>query len=166
MRLSKLLMAIAITLLFVNAQAQSNSTIKPVLTSYIALKDALVKTDAALSSQMANDLLNTIEGLNSNELTADVHDLWMKVMDDIVKDAKKIKETKEISNQRNYFLTLSKNMYSIVKISKLEFPVYYQFCPMANNGKGGNWVSLENKIKNPYYGNQMLTCGKIAETIQ
>ncbi|NBV11433.1 MAG: DUF3347 domain-containing protein, partial [Chitinophagia bacterium] len=23
-----------------------------------------------------------------------------------------------------------------------------------------------NKIKNPYYGNQMLTCGKVVETIQ
>jgi hypothetical protein len=27
-------------------------------------------------------------------------------------------------------------------------------------------LSLENKIKNPYYGNQMLTCGKVVETIQ
>jgi hypothetical protein len=37
---------------------------------------------------------------------------------------------------------------------------------MANKGKGANWLSLDINIKNPYYGNQMLTCGKVVDTIQ
>ena len=34
-----------------------------------------------------------------------------------------------------------------MKISKQETPTYYQFCPMANDGKGANWLSKENAIK-------------------
>ena len=45
-------------------------------------------------------------------------------------------------------------------------PVYVQFCPMANGGEGANWVSKEKAVKNPFYGSQMLTCGKVVETIQ
>ena len=50
-------------------------------------------------------------------------------------------------------------------VSKNETPVYYQFCPMANDGKGANWLSKENAVKNPYYGSMMLSCGKTVETI-
>jgi len=56
-------------------------------------------------------------------------------------------------------------MYLLVKEAKNEVPVYYQFCPMANKGKGANWLSLENKVKNPYYGSRMLSCGKVVETL-
>jgi hypothetical protein len=37
---------------------------------------------------------------------------------------------------------------------------------MANSGKGANWLSKENAIKNPYYGSSMLTCGKTVEIIE
>jgi len=37
---------------------------------------------------------------------------------------------------------------------------------MYNDGKGANWLSTENGVKNPYYGSQMLNCGKTIETIK
>jgi hypothetical protein len=37
---------------------------------------------------------------------------------------------------------------------------------MANDGKGADWLSKENAVKNPYYGSMMLTCGKTVETIK
>lgn len=37
---------------------------------------------------------------------------------------------------------------------------------MANDGKGANWLSKENVIKNPYYGSEMLHCGKTVEIIK
>ena len=63
-------------------------------------------------------------------------------------------------------MALSKNIYELIKVSKSAGTVYYQFCPMANDGKGANWLSKESAIKNPYYGSQMLTCGKTVETIK
>jgi hypothetical protein len=166
MKLIKLLMAVSVTLTASFANAQSNNSINKVLSEYILLKDALVKTDGAVSASSAKTLLATVKEVNASELSSDTRNQWMKVVNDLKEDAEQISETKDIGNQRNHFISLSKNIYSVVKISKLETPIYYQFCPMANKGKGANWLSLENKIKNPYYGNQMLTCGKVVETIQ
>jgi hypothetical protein len=53
-----------------------------------------------------------------------------------------------------------------MQVSKQETPTYYQFCPMAKDGKGANWLSKENAVKNPYYGTMMLSCGKVIETIK
>ena len=90
----------------------------------------------------------------------------MKIVKNIKEDAEHISDTKDIKHQREHFVTLSKNIYALIKVSKQETPTYYQFCPMANNGKGANWLSKENTVKNPYYGSMMLNCGKVVETIK
>jgi hypothetical protein len=43
--------------------------------------------------------------------------------------------------------------------------IYVQYCPMANEGKGGYWLSSQEEIMNPYYGDDMLHCGEVKETI-
>ena len=159
-------MASAIILFASIANAQSNTNIKKVLDAYIQLKDALVKSDGTSSSSASKTLLTSIQEVNMSELNTETHTQWMKVVNDLKEDAEHISDTKEITHQRDHFMSLSKNLYTVIKVSKSETPIYYQFCPMANKGKGANWLSLENKIKNPYYGNQMLTCGKVVETIQ
>jgi len=158
------------TILFVSFSfqsiAQNNTTIKPVLASYIELKEALVNTNSEQSSQLAKNLMTTIASVKMSDLNSEVHDVWMKVVNYIKEDAEHINESKDIDHQRASFISLSQNMYSVIKIAKADIPVYYQFCPMANKGKGAYWLSLENKIKNPYYGNKMLSCGKVVESIQ
>ena len=166
MKSIKLLMASVIILFATIANAQSNSSINKVLNAYIQLKDALVKSDGTSSSSASKTLLTSIQEVNMNELNTETHTQWMKVVNELKEDAEHINETKEITHQRDHFMSLSTNLYSVIKVSKLGTPVFYEFCPMANKGKGANWLSLENKIKNPYYGNQMLTCGKVGETIQ
>lgn len=36
---------------------------------------------------------------------------------------------------------------------------------MANNNQGADWLSLDLDIRNPYYGEQMLTCGSTQDTL-
>lgn len=145
---------------------QEVNQLKAVFDNYFALKDALVKTDGNVASTKATDLAKAISAVKMEKLAMDEHTVWMKVMKDLAFDAEHIAETKETSHQRDHFTSLSKNMYALMKVSKQETPTYYQFCPMANDGKGANWLSKENAVKNPYYGNQMLTCGKVVETIK
>jgi hypothetical protein len=139
--------------------------LKEVFNSYFAVKDALVKTDGNLAAIKATLLLNSINAVKMENLTKEEHAEWMKVMKDLVFDAEHISETKDAGHQRDHFTSLSKNMYSLIKVSKQETPTYYQFCPMANKGKGANWLSKENIVKNPYYGSKMLGCGKTVETL-
>lgn len=140
--------------------------LKAVFDNYFAVKDALVKTDGSTSSTKAMELLTAINAVKMDKLTTEEHTVWMKLMKDLAFDAEHIADTKDASHQRDHFMSLSKNMYALIKVSKKETPIYYQFCPMANDGKGANWLSKENTVKNPYYGSQMLTCGKVVETIK
>lgn len=158
---------LAIALLFSsNVRAQINSPLQKVLQSYIAVKDALIKSDKVAAASLSKDFFASIETINKTDLNSASQDVWTKVESELKQDAKHLSETKELSLQRNHFVSLSKNLYAVIKVSSIGQPVYYQTCPMANKGKGANWLSLENKIKNPYYGNQMLTCGEVIETIQ
>lgn len=145
---------------------QEVTQLKTVFDNYFAVKDALVKTDGNTASTKAKELLAVINAIKMDKLSTEEHTVWMKVMKDLAFDAQHIADTKDASHQRDHFITLSKNMYALIKVSKQETPTYFQFCPMANDGKGANWLSKENAVKNPYYGSQMLTCGKVVETIK
>jgi copper chaperone CopZ len=140
--------------------------LKPVFENYFLLKDALVKTDGKVASSLSKDLLTSLNEVKMDQLAMDVHMVWMKVMKDLTADTKSITETQDIKKQRTVFMSLSKSMYDLMKVAKYETPVFYQFCPMANGGKGANWLSKDNAIKNPYYGSQMMSCGKTVETIK
>jgi Cu(I)/Ag(I) efflux system membrane fusion protein len=43
---------------------------------------------------------------------------------------------------------------------------YIQNCPMTNNNNGAFWISTDKEIRNPYYGDAMLTCGSVIDSIQ
>ena len=67
---------------------------------------------------------------------------------------------------REAFVTLSENMILVGnQMKEMDKKLYVQHCPMADNNKGANWLSLEKEIRNPYYGNAMLTCGSVVSVI-
>jgi hypothetical protein len=147
-------------------QTKQANPLKAVSDHYFAVKDALVKSDGNIASVKAKDLLKSINAVKMDQLEMDVHTVWMKVLNDLKEHTEQIAKTKDIKHQRDHFMDVSKDMYELMKASKTETPTYYQFCPMANDGKGAYWLSKESAIKNPYYGSQMLGCGKIAETLK
>ena len=147
------------------AATQNVPQLKTVFDNYFSVKDALVKTDAGTASAKAAELVKAIQAVDMAGLSTEEHTVWMKVKGDLTANAEKIAEAKDASKQREPFALLSMNMHELMKASKQGTPVYYQHCPMYNNGKGANWLSKESAVKNPYYGSQMLTCGKTVETI-
>jgi len=147
-------------------EVQKTDQLKAVFDNYFAVKDALVKTDGNTASTKATELLSAINAVKMETLTTDEHTVWMKVLKTIKEDAEHIADTKDAEHQRDHFNTLSKNFYDLIKVSKQETPTYLLHCPMANDGKGADWLSKENIVKNPYYGSMMLSCGKVVETIK
>lgn len=145
---------------------QEVNQLKTIFESYFALKDALVKSDGKLVSTLAKDVLANINSVKMEKLSSEEHTVWMKVMSSLKSNTEKIVATTIIEKQRVVFMDLSANFYALLKVSKQDYSIYYQNCPMYNDGKGANWLSKENAVKNPYYGSQMLTCGKTAETIK
>lgn len=125
------------------------------LTSYYNIKDALVKDNAVAAASNAQEFIQTINGINKENLPEASRNT-------LLKDAGQISETKDIKRQRENFANLSANMFALAKDVKLTTePMYQQYCPM----KKSSWLSPNKAIKNPYFGKSMLTCGKVAATL-
>jgi membrane fusion protein, copper/silver efflux system len=140
--------------------AQS-ADIKPLLDQYYALKDALVKSDAVLASGEAKKMLTVAKGIDSEK--EDTKKLLLSIRQNLEHLAGK----KDLSNQRNHFKELSGNMQDLISKSGIVGQtVYVQYCPMAFKDTGGKWLSAEKEIKNPYYGDKMLKCGRVQEIIK
>ncbi len=144
-------------------------TVNPLLevyAAYFGLKDALIANDGVTASSKAKELFKAIDKVPMDKLASEQHTVWMKYMIKLSYDAEHIKGVTETDHQREHFSSLSKNMFEVMKVIKPSYPIYYDHCPMYNDGKGGNWISKESAIKNPFYGSQMMTCGKTVETIK
>jgi PBP1b-binding outer membrane lipoprotein LpoB len=73
----------------------------------------------------------------------------------------------DIEEQRAAYSKLSNDMIVLLKkAGMVGGELYVEFCPMALNDKGGSWISSTKEIHNPYFGEKMLKCGEVKETIK
>jgi Cu(I)/Ag(I) efflux system membrane fusion protein len=94
------------------------------------------------------------------------HNHWMLLEKEIKRAATLISNTSGIKEQKNYFKHLSTYMANAIQLYGVNEKVYYQFCPMGDNNKGAYWLSKEEKVINPYFGDAMLTCGEVKQVIE
>ena len=77
-----------------------------------------------------------------------------------------ISSTKDLKAQRLAFANLNEELIKLLKNSGLDQGnLYVAHCPMALNDEGASWVSTSKEIRNPYFGDSMLTCGSVTETL-
>lgn len=84
----------------------------------------------------------------------------------IAKAAAGISGTEDLKAQRLAFSSLNEDFIKLLKDTGLENGnLYVAHCPMALNDQGASWVSTSKEIRNPYFGDSMLTCGSVTETL-
>lgn len=133
--------------------AETSIEVTSILTGYLAIKDALVATNATKASAVAEQLLPM---LSSDDETMSL----------LKESTQTIAGSTDAEAQRAAFEMLSENIYKYVKENELERETLYrQYCPMAFNNKGAYWLSTSNEIRNPYFGDKMLKCGSVRETL-
>ncbi|MFD2162093.1 DUF3347 domain-containing protein [Paradesertivirga mongoliensis] len=119
---------------------------------YIHLKTALVNSDGK-EAQAGASALSTALTDAGNKKAADI--------------SSQIAASADIKAQRDNFDELTAEVESFVKGAGLKSgKIYKQYCPMAKDGDGAYWLASESDIKNPYYGDEMLTCGEVKEEIK
>ena len=120
---------------------------------YLDLKNFLVDTkykEAKEASKVLSAKLGSYEGCENTALIAD-----------------KITNAATIEEQRKQFTFLSSDVIAMFKHAEIKKgTIYVQHCPMANNGDGGDWLSSNKNIQNPYYGSEMMECGSVIEEIK
>tara|TARA_R110002050_G_scaffold10509_1_gene35983 strand:- start:1823 stop:3682 length:1860 start_codon:yes stop_codon:yes gene_type:complete len=134
--------------------------LEEVFNAYIKLKDAFVSDDSGAASTLTKTLLSAMKKVDMKQLTDhNAHNHWMTISKEITESATSISKISDIEKQRGHFKHLSAHLSKGVKLFGVNQKVYEQFCPMADNNKGAYWLSLKEKIQNPYYGSKMLGCG-------
>jgi hypothetical protein len=134
-------------------QATTKANFKDVETEaifqhYIHLKTALVNSDIAEAKAGAGMLIENTDNAALKSTAAS------------------IVETDDIEMQRKIFSEVTAQIEPLLKQSLSSGEIYKQYCPMAFNNAGGYWLSNDKLIQNPYYGQKMLKCGTITETIE
>lgn len=138
-----------------------------VVTTYLKIKDALVSSDAGATSIQAKSMGSALKNVDMTLLQGDAHMKWMEQLNTMERSIKLIEAAKDIEIQRASFSQLTGVLYSSIKTFGVKgLHAYYQFCPMAFDSKGAYWISREEQISNPYFGDQMLRCGETKETLK
>ncbi|SDR67946.1 Protein of unknown function [Gillisia sp. Hel1_33_143] len=116
-----------------------------IISSYLEIKDALVSDDSEAAQSAAKKMA--------------------KMDSDIASFANAIAGSNDLMEQRKNFSKMSTALYAKAKDKNLENTLYWNYCPMANDGNGANWLSMNEKIRNPYMGQKMPGCGSVKETL-
>ena len=148
------------------ASPATSEMMKSLFEHYTHLKNALVNADVKEAQIGAQAMLDVLNKFDISKTTTDEKMILDSHLAPIKEDVSHVVENNEIAHQREHLTTLSTHIYELVKAFGVEKEVYYSYCPMANNDKGAYWVSEIKEIKNPYFGNDMLTCGEVKETIK
>ncbi|MBT8385202.1 MAG: efflux RND transporter periplasmic adaptor subunit, partial [Bacteroidia bacterium] len=139
----------------------------PLYNEYFAMKDALTNDDLKAAQKYGSNMLKTLENIDMNLFKGESHNFWMNQNNDIKKALEHIEHFNKIEEVRNAFQALSKLMIGLSNTFKpLGKDIFVQYCPMADNNKGANWLSLSKEIENPYFGKAMHSCGEVTTVIK
>lgn len=156
----------------IEAQAKNEATrgtvsIKEIVNSYLHVKNALANdngNDAAIGGKA---ILDAVGKFDTSSLSSQQKKVYDDVTDDIKDNAEHISQNSgNIAHQRQHFEMLSQDMYDLAKAFAGGPPLYKDYCPMYNNGKGATWISETREIKNPYLGKKMSGCGEVKDEIK
>jgi Cu(I)/Ag(I) efflux system membrane fusion protein len=147
--------------------AEFQKQLSGVFAAYVSMKDAFVASDAAKVKTEATATLDALSKTDMKLLSGAAHNDWMNYLGNLEGSLRLIESSSDIEEQRQNFSMLSGNLYKAIKAYGLGgVTAYYEFCPMAFDNQGAYWLSMEEKIRNPYFGDKMLTCGSVKETVR
>ncbi|SIN81050.1 DUF3347 domain-containing protein [Chitinophaga niabensis] len=145
-------------------------SLKVTMTAYYQLSGALVKSDTLAADLAAVSLKQHLDSLPIARLGVDsARESQLEVnAGDIAAELQGLLiEKGGLDARRESFNMVSEMMYDLVKATGLKgSTVYRQYCPMAFNDKGAYWLSDKAEVLNPYFGDAMLTCGSVTDTLR
>ncbi|MEZ5023230.1 MAG: efflux RND transporter periplasmic adaptor subunit [Chitinophagales bacterium] len=133
---------------------------------YLELKEALVDSDSDKAKTIANQFLNQLQTVDMTLVKNEAHLFWMEKFKALQSHGKALISSSVIEKQRDQFYFLSQTLINTLRAFGVSNDTFYvQHCPMANNDEGAEWISKDKEVKNPYFGEKMLKCGFIQDTI-
>ncbi len=133
---------------------QGRQAVTASLAGYLQVKDALVASDAAATREAAQKSANSLATYSGSD-----HAIHM------LRDAAaEMASASTLEALRAGFKNWSTLLIDLGAPKGYGNTLYVQFCPMADGYNGASWISRQEEIRNPYFGDAMLTCGEVTQT--
>ena len=151
----------------INVSVKFQEQLNNIFNDYLILKDGLVNDDNVSTQKAAVTFNKNLEKIDMGLLKeSTAQKTWILLLKELNISSRGISKVTSIKEQRDYFISLSNYISKSIEVFGINKRVYKQFCPMANNDRGAFWLSTEEEIMNPYFGDTMLKCGNIAAIIE
>lgn len=152
---------------FTNIDPAVRVYMKEMVQNYLAVKNALIDNNGSGAAAASNKISAAMKTFDKSLLSAEQKKVYDDIEDDLKEHAEHIgKNGDKVSHQREHFSMMSEAMYTLVKAFGAGITLYHDHCPMFNDGKGAIWLSETKNIRNPYYGEKMMTCGSVMEVFK
>ena len=140
------------------------------LQSYYSVRDALVSGDTVRTNTAAGDLKRTADSLAVDQIKGDstgvIRDLVKDLSATVASSCSALLSEKDINSKRKEFNMISAAIWDLVRTSRYGGgKIYKMHCPMAFDNAGADWLSNQNLIRNPYFGDEMLECGSVDDSL-
>lgn len=136
-----------------------------VVETYLLLKDRMVATELADETLLVS-LKKMLAKVDMMKVKGDAHVYWMQQMEAMEAHANTLLKKDDVEAQREQFGFLSQALINTLTAFGVDGTYYVQHCPMAFDNAGANWLSDDEQIRNPYFGDMMLKCGSVTETFK
>ena len=133
---------------FSHLQSQGQDAGDRIIFHYLKLSSALSKSDYTKARKQVEMLAPACEksGLRMLQVPAAA-----------------IFASQGLAELREKFAPFSDSLHKAIRLGNIRpaEELYLLNCPMAFEDKGADWISDEPRIINPYFGDEMLHCGKV-----
>lgn len=151
----------------IRAEKQQAFPTEQIVEDYLKVKNALTRDDSGNAAVLANNMKYNLDVIKSSSPDKKAAAEYAKLVKEIRENTSYVGDFPGgISEQREYFAKLSKNMYDFIKTYGTTQVLYQDYCPMYENGKSGYWISETKDVVNPYFGAEMLHCGRRIGAVQ
>jgi Cu(I)/Ag(I) efflux system membrane fusion protein len=137
--------------------------IRELVTAVFAYTEALAADDATKAGQTTATIREAFDALQQAEVPAPLDDAVERVTEAITA----LNAGADIEEHREALDTLSQALIGLLQAAHVEGlgAAYRAYCPMAFGNRGASWLTPEEQVLNPYFGDRMLRCGSIEETL-
>ncbi|MEX0988647.1 MAG: efflux RND transporter periplasmic adaptor subunit, partial [Bacteroidales bacterium] len=144
----------------------AREALKPLYNSYLDLTENLANDNFKKASEAGIEMKDALGEINMKLFKDDAHNIWMDHAANLESALEHVAHYNSIEKLRAAYKEISDAMIALSRsFGTSADTLYVQYCPMANNDKGANWLSKTSEIRNPYFGDMMLTCGETHDTI-
>lgn len=153
-----LLVVIATSSLLLAGTERFDSAMQPILEEYLKIHETLTQDKIDGATRAAAQIVILSKALDAETVTGEHQGDFKDLPTKIKRAAQDLEKQKDIGPMREAFKALSKPMAMWASMSRPK-DVYVMYCPMAKS----SWLQKDKAIRNPYQGQEMLTCGEIVE---